>query len=109
MSKSKAQRIQVHLLAGVDANGPFPRLHLESAQWSEISKLSSIPNGEGDARKSIEIALGMFRQFQESDLHRRPAAEIREGFRGLAKEAKNFCERFSDLVSNQDGYCAGGW
>jgi hypothetical protein len=106
MSKSKAGRIQVDWLASVDTHRPFPRLGLTTAQWSEVSNLSGIPNGSHEARKSIEIALGMFRQFQETDLHRRPAAEIRQEFHELAKDATNFYERLSGLMGNRDAYTA---
>jgi hypothetical protein len=106
MSKSKAKRIQVDPLEGVDTHRPFPRLRLTTAQWSEVSKLSSIPNDSGDGRDAIERVLGMFREFQESELHRKAAAEIRREFHGLAKDARSFYERLSSLMSNRDAYTA---
>jgi hypothetical protein len=48
----------------------------------------------------------MFRQFQKADLDHRSAAEIRESFRRLAKEANKFYKRFSELVSDRDAYTA---
>jgi hypothetical protein len=106
MPKSKVQRCQVDPLAGVDTGHAFPRLTLTNEHWNEISKLSGIPNGKEEARKSIEIALGLFRQFQATDACRMPAAKLRQRFHALAEETRSFYQRLSDLMDNRDAYTA---
>jgi hypothetical protein len=105
MPKSKTQRVQFDPLADVDTCHAFPRLRLTAEQWDEISKVSGIPNTIDEARKSIEIAIGLFRQFQaKSQL---PAAKLRKEFRALAEMASNLDKRFSDLVdNNREAYTA---
>jgi hypothetical protein len=103
MLKSTARRDP---LVGVETNRPFPRLRFTNEQWNEISNLSGIPKNGTDARKSIEIALGMFRQFQATDLRLKPPAKIRKEFCALAEDAKNLYKRLSDLVSDRDAYTA---
>ncbi len=106
MPKHKHQETAADPLAGVEINHPFPRLRLTDAQWSKTAALSSIPRSAGEARRSIEIALGMFRQFQATDLDHRPAAEIQKELRDLAKDTRNLYKRVSDLASNRDAYTA---
>jgi hypothetical protein len=106
MPKSKAQRVQIDPLEGVDTHRAFPRLRLTTEQWDEISKVSGIPNSTEEARDSIEIALGLFRQFQATDSRRMPAAKLRHRFHALAEEAESFYNRLSDLMDNRDGYTA---
>ena len=106
MPKSKVRRCQVDPLADVDTGHAFPRLTLTNEHWNEISKLSGIPNGKEEARTSIEIALGLFRQFQATDACRMPAAKLRQRFRALAEEARSFYKRLSDLVDKRDAYSA---
>jgi hypothetical protein len=106
MPKSKAKPPQVDPLAGVNTDRPFPRLGLSAAQWNEICRLSGIPDGADEARNSIEIALGMFRQFQATDLHRMPLAKIRQEFDALADDSRSLYKRLSDLVRNRDAYTA---
>jgi hypothetical protein len=106
MPTRKRQPVQLDPLADVDTNRPFPRLHLTDAQWGEICRHSTIPESSDDARKSTEIALGMFRQFEGTDLLREHAAEIRQELRSLAKDTKNLSERLSNLLSKRAAYMA---
>ena len=94
------------VLAGVDANWPFPRFRLTDEQWSEVAKLSEIPEGEHDARHHIETTIGIFRQFQASDLDRMTPAKIREEFEALAVLAQDLDSRLSKLVEERDAYNA---
>jgi hypothetical protein len=80
-------------------------LRLTEAQWRKISNLSGIPESIDEARKSIEIALGMFRQFQATDLLREQAAEIRNKLRDIAKHTKDLRERLSILMSKRVLHC----
>ena len=77
------------VLAGVDANWPFPRFRLTDEQWGDVAKLSEIPEGADDARHHIETTIGIYREFQASDLDRVTPAEIRKelGARGLANDS----------------------
>jgi hypothetical protein len=54
----------------------------------------------------IEIAIGMYRQSQEADLHRRSAAKIRRNLREFAKEFKKLYEQLSDFLDDRDAYMA---
>ena len=65
----KRKRTQVDPLADVDTNQAFPRLRLTEPQWGKISNLLGIPESMDEARKSIEIALGMFRQLKAKECH----------------------------------------
>ena len=94
------------VLAGVDANWPFPRFRLTDEQWSEVAKLSEIPEGEHDARHHIETTIGIFRQFQASDLDRMTPAKIREEFEALAVLAQDLDSRLSNLAEERDAYNA---
>jgi len=94
------------VLAGVDANWPFPRFRLTDEQWSEAAKLSEIPEGEHDARHHIETTIGIFRQFQASDLDRMTPAKIREELEALAVLAQDLDSRLSKLVEERDAYNA---
>ena len=106
MPRYKRKRTQVDPLADVDTNQPFPRLRLTEPQWGKISNLLGIHENGDEARKSIEIALGMFRQFQAADLLREQAAKIRNELRGIAKDTKNLHERLSNLMSKRVAYIA---
>jgi hypothetical protein len=106
MPKYKRQRTQVDPLAAVDTNQPFRRLRLTEPQWGKISSLSGIPESTEEARKSIEITLGMFRQFQTTDLHRERAAEMRDELHDMAKATKDLHERLSNLMSKRVAYFA---
>jgi hypothetical protein len=94
------------VLAGVDANWPFPRFRLTDEQWSEVARLSEIPEGEDDARHHIETTIGMFRQFEASDLDRMTPARIREELEALAVLAEDLNSRLNKLVQEQDAYNA---
>ena len=94
------------VLAGVDANWPFARFRLTDEQWSEVAKLSEIPEGEHDARHHIETTIGIFRQFQASDLDRVTPPEIRKQVEALAKLAHDLYSGFSKLVDEPDAYTA---
>jgi hypothetical protein len=106
MSKPRAQRAQVDLLRGVEINRPFPMLPLTDFQWREVCKLSGISEDADKARKSIEIALGMFRQFENDELRNRGAADIREELRRLAQDLKQLYERFAQLIESREAYLA---
>src|SRR5262245_8309306 len=93
-------------LAGVDANWPFPRFRLTDEQWSEVAKLSEIPEGEHDARHHIETSIGIFRQFQASDLDRVKPDKIREELEALAVLAEDLSSRLNKLVQERDAYNA---
>jgi hypothetical protein len=94
------------VLAGVDANWPFFRFRLTDEQWGEVAKLSEIPVGEHDARHHIETTIGIFRQFQASDLDRMTPAKIREELEALAVLAQDLDSRLSKLVQERDAYNA---
>jgi hypothetical protein len=94
------------VLAGVDANWPFPRFRLTDEKWSEVAKLSEIPEGEHDARHHIETTIGIFRQFQASDLDRVTPAKIREELEALAVLAQDLDSRLRKLVEVRDAYNA---
>ena len=94
------------VLAGVDANWPFPRFRLTDEQWSEVAKLSGIPEGEDDARHHIETTIGIFRQFQASDLDRVTPAKIREELEALAVLAQDLDSKLRKLVEERDAYSA---
>ena len=104
--KRKRQPNQVDPLAGVETNRPFPILRLTDAQWDEISKLSGIPNEKDEARKLIEVRLGMFRQFQDDDLNRRSVAEIKKNLRTLGGDSKSLYQQLLNVMSNRDAYAA---
>ena len=94
------------VLAGVDQNRPFPRLPLTDEQWGEVARLSGIPEGADDARHHVETSLGMFRQFQASDLDRVTPAKIREELEALAVFAQDLDSRLSKLLQERDAYNA---
>jgi hypothetical protein len=94
------------LLAGVDQNRPFPRFPLTDEQWSEVAKLSKIPEGEHDARHHIETTIGIFRQFQASDLDRVTPAELRKQLKAQAKLAHDLYSGFSKLLDEPAAYIA---
>src|SRR5215472_8871462 len=94
------------VLAGVDQNRPFPRLPLTDEQWGEVARLSGIPEGADDARHHVETSLGMFRQFQASDLDRVTPAKIREELEALAVLAQDLDSRLSKLLQERDAYNA---
>jgi hypothetical protein len=94
------------VLAGVDANRPFPRFRLTDQQWSEVAKLSGIPEGADEARNHIETTIGMFRESQASDLDRVTSAEIRKQLEALAKLAHDLNSGFSKFVDEPDAYTA---
>jgi hypothetical protein len=106
MPRYKRKRTQVDPLSDVDTNQAFPRLRLTEPQWRKISNLLGIPESMDEARKSIEIALGMFRQFQAMDLHRERAAEIQTEFHDIAKDTRNLHQRLSNLMSKRVAYIA---
>jgi hypothetical protein len=84
----------------------FPRFPLDDEQWRKIAKLSGIPEGTVDARHHIETTIGIFRQFQASDLDEVPSAKIREEFEALADAARNLNDRISKLVGVRSAYTA---
>src|SRR5262245_53451335 len=94
------------LLAGVDQNRPFPRFPLTDEQWSEVAKLSEIPEKENDARRDIETTIGIFRQIQASDLDRVTPARIREELEALAVLAQDLNIRLGKLIKERDAYNA---
>jgi hypothetical protein len=94
------------VLAMVDQNRPFPRFPLTDEQWSEVAKLSEIPEGEHDARQHIETTIGLFRQFQASDLDRVTPARIREELEALAVLAQDLNIRLGKLIKERDAYNA---
>ena len=94
------------VLAGVDQDRPFPRFPLTDEQWSEVAKLSEIPEGEHDARQHIETTIGLFRQFQASDLDRVTRARIREELEVLAVLAQDLNIRLGKLIKERDAYNA---
>jgi hypothetical protein len=93
-------------LAGVDQDRPFPRLPLTDEQWREVAKLSGIPEGANEARHRIETTIGIFRQFQASDLDEVPSAKIREELEAMANAARDLHDRLSKLVEVRDAYTA---
>jgi hypothetical protein len=94
------------LLAGVDQDRPFPRFRLKDEQWREIAILSGIPQGANEARHHIETTIGLFRQFQTSDLDRVTPAKIREEFEAVAVLAQDLDDRLRKLVEVRDAYTA---
>ena len=94
------------VLAGVDANWPFPRFRLTDEQWSEVARLSGIPEGADDARHHIETTIGIFRESQATDLGQVTSAEIRKELEALAARAQDLYDRLSKLVEVQDAYTA---
>ena len=104
--KRKRQPNQVDPLAGVETNRPFPILRLTDAQWDEISKLSGIPNEKDEARKLIEVRLGMFRQFQDDDLNRRSVAEVKKILRALGSDTQSLYQQLLSVMSNRNAYAA---
>jgi hypothetical protein len=95
--------IQGHPLQGVDA-GALPRLRLKDEQWAKVAALSDIPADADDARRDIEIALGMYREFQMTDQERIPAAVIRKRFRAIAESARNLYDDLDALVRDRQAY-----
>jgi hypothetical protein len=91
-------------LSGVYIDQAFPVLRLKDEQWSKIAKLSDIPEDSKDARREIEIALGMFRQFQASDSQEMLPADIREELRTLANDAGSLTDRLSRLIEDRNAY-----
>src|SRR5262245_6665556 len=85
---------------------PFPRLPLKGKQWREVAKLSGIPEGANEARHHIETTIGIFRQFQASDLDEVPSAKIREELEALANAARNLHDSLSKLVGVRDACTA---
>jgi len=79
---------------------------LTDEQWREVAKLSGIPEGANEARHHIETTIGIFRQFQASDLDEVPSAKIREELEALANAARNLHDRLSKLVGVRDAYTA---
>jgi hypothetical protein len=58
-------------------------------------------------RSNIETVIGMFRQFQASDLTRiLSVAEISRELKALADEARKFYDRLSGLIEERDAYTA---
>ena len=107
MSKRRARNHPAaDVLAGVDANWPFPRFRLTDEQWGDVAKLSEIPEGEHDARHHIETTIGIYRQFQASDLDRVTPAEIRKELEALAVLAQDLDSRLRKLVEERDAYNA---
>jgi hypothetical protein len=104
--KRKRQPNKLDPLAGVETNRPFPRLRLTDAQWDKISKLSGIPNEKDEARKLIEVRLGMFRQIQDDDLNRRSVAEIKKDLRALGNDTKSLYKQLFSVMSNRAAYAA---
>jgi hypothetical protein len=104
--KRKRQPDQLGPLVGVETNRPFPRLRLTDAQWDKISKLSGIPNENDEARKLIEVRLGMFRQIQDDDLNRRSVAEIKKDLRALGDDTKSLYKQLFSVMSNCNAYAA---
>jgi hypothetical protein len=96
--------IQGHPLQGVDTAGPFARLRLTDQQWKKVVVLAGIPAAENEARRDIEIALGLYREFQMTDQERIPAAVIRKRFRAIADSASNLYDDLSALVRDQQAY-----
>ena len=94
------------VLAGVDQDRPFPRFPLTDEQWRKTAELSGIPEGERDARKDIETTIGLFRQFQASDLDRVTRARIREELEVLGVLAQDLNIRLGKLIKERDAYNA---
>src|SRR5262249_29575420 len=106
MPKRDDQDRRAELLAGVDQDRVFPRFHLTDEQWRKTAKLSGMPEREDEARIHIEITIGIFRQFQVSDLDQVPSAKIREELEDLAGAAWNLHDRLSKLVGVRDACTA---
>ena len=82
----------------------FRRLPLTDEQWKQIATYSSIAADNDEARRDIEVALGLFRQFEADKRERMPPPEIRVEFRALADIARNLYERLSRLIEHRDAY-----
>lgn len=106
MRKHTEQEDSADALAGVDQSRPFPRLPLKDDQWREIAKLSGIQEGADDARRHIETALGMFRQFRATDLDRMTSAKIGEELGSLADIARDLDSRLNKLIEERDAFTA---
>jgi hypothetical protein len=102
----RGARNPADVLAGVDHNRVFPRFPLTDEQWRKTATLSGIPEGADEARHYIETTIGIFRQFQASDLDRMTPAKIREELEALAVLAQDFDSRLSKLVEERDAYNA---
>jgi len=98
------RKMSSDVFAGVDQDRPFPRFPLTDEQWREVAKRSGIPEGVNEARHNIETTVGIFRQFQASDLDEVPSAKIREEFEALADAARNLHDRLSKLIEVRDAY-----
>jgi hypothetical protein len=105
MPKRRARKA-ADVLAGVDQNRVFPRFPLTDEQWRKTAKLSGIPEGEHDARRHIETTIGIFRQFQASDLDRVTPARIREELEALADIAQDLDSRLIKLIEERDAFTA---
>jgi hypothetical protein len=106
LAGGEQKRSLADILEGVDANWPFFRFRLTDKQWREVAKLSEIPEGEHDARHHIETTIGIFREFQASDLDRVTPAKIREELEALAVLAQDLDGRLRKLVEVRDAYTA---
>ena len=98
-----ASRPQTDLLHRVEV-GAFPRLRLEDTQWQQIAALSEISPDKEGARRDIEIALGMYRQWQADGQAPMPAHEIRNKLLELSKRSRKLCDDLLALVRHAGAY-----
>jgi hypothetical protein len=102
-SNNHQKRAHTHPLHGVEV-GAFPRLRLSEAQWTEVVNLSGIPAEANDARRDIEIALGMYRQWQANTQTQLPVHEIRSRLVDLRERAKSLCDDLLALLQHEAAY-----
>jgi hypothetical protein len=91
-------------LRGVEV-GPFPRFRFDQHQWARICRLSGIPASADEARRDIEILVGIFRQERADDLQPQISPpDIRKELWELAEIARSMYNRLFHLTDSRTAH-----